>query len=1192
MISKHEISSGAGAASYFSNSFSKDAGQQTDNYYVNEQAQSTWQGKGAQILGVAGQRVTREDFVAFLDGKFLNPTTGEVQDLSKNSNGAQRRAGWDFTISAPKSVSIVGLVGGDVRVLQAHQSANAAAMAWLEQHGAQIRVKDGQGNNLKVGTGNLIYATVSHETSRDNEPQIHNHNVIVAATYDLARDTWRSLTNDELFKIRADGDVIYKAALAHALRKAGYELEYTKDGVNFEIKGLDAQQLETFSSRTKTIDAALQARGFDPQSASWAARQAAALDTRSKKVELAREVLHEVWQETARGAGLDVSHLVDAAMARSATPEFAHRLSQAEGQDALRSVSWAVEHLSTREQSFTLAELEKTVVEFGQVTLAAAQEAIRAHTKNQLLVVRDEVQDGMTLMTTMKGITAERQMQANIQAGIGVGKVVLTSEAEFTARLQAFEAQKSQSMGVDYQLTGEQIAAAHNMLMHPDAYQAVQGDAGTGKTAALEFVREVAQSKGWLVRGVAVSASAAQELQAGSGIESQTLARMFAERETAARLLQLEITALRAEIAKLQSPGDGAQREGAAMETPPRIEVQKLQARSADIDFGQNRYTFDHAKGEVFKGTGGLQAKMAEYLLELSARLRAGEAPQSRSRSMGVKLHMQRPSEQGTTQGIDGVAQSAAHSVAQSSAQSAVHGLTHRVAKTAGAWGEALMRYQKVGTVEAIAARNALYAFKADAQERLTSALRTRQAELTNLTTRGNTVGANTLLVMDESSMGGVHDMVKYSAMANALGARVVIQGDEKQHGSVLAGRAFVQIKQAGTKVSTLEQTRRFDKATAQTKDALALMTLGQYGQAMTKLDTRQVLDADLASAVGKRFIENYEELKARGIEVPKVGVVTVTNNDRKAINITVQTQMRAKGYVAAERFRKDHLDDPKLTPAQQRTVSKLAKASVDRLIFRKDYKEIGVNRGDVLVVTGMDIAANRITVQNAAGLEVRVNPDWHDYFSAAKAETREYSVGDRVEARAIVRADGQEIKNGTRGRVVAVNDRHTSIRWDHGQDTVLDNGQVRFVDLAYAHTSYKEQGATNDREIIAISKVGAKVFNQMAAYVSATRAKDNTEIVTSDLPTLIKNADKLALKTVATDISKADAASAKIEHQESFEAAIGRLLREHQSLRKDMGLEGNEKPLQRSGGQDKEQSRDMGIVQQAASQRDLGLSP
>lgn len=1124
MISKHEISSGAGAASYFANSFSKDGAAQTDNYYVNERAQATWAGSAAQILGVAGKRVDRDDFVAFLDGKLRNPATGEIQDLTQNSKGADRRAGWDFTVSAPKSVSIVGLIGSDGRIMQAHRVANATAMAWLERHGAQIRVKDGNGQNVKEATGNLIYATVTHETSRDNEPQIHNHNVIIAATYDARRGKWRSLTNDELFKLRSDGDVVYKAALAKELRKAGYELEYAKDGVNFEIKGVEPQQLETFSSRTKAIDAALTSMGVDPQSASWVARQNATLGTRAKKDEIPRQTLHKVWQDTARSAGLDVSHLVRASEKRAANPEHINTLQEAETKAALESVSWAVEHLSSREQSFKLAELEKTAIEFGRVSHAAVQDAIRSHTKGGLLVVRDEVQDGMTLMTTFSAITAERQMQANIKDGIDRGRVVkpvLSSESEFNASLQAFESGKSKTFGVEYKLTGEQIHAAKNMLMHPDAYQAIQGDAGTGKTAVLEFVREVAQAKGWLVRGVAVSASAAQELQASSGIESQTLAGMFAERETAARQINLEITALKAAIAMTAVTEKPLQKGEHAAASAPRIEVQRLAAHSADIDFGNNRYVFDHAKGEVFRGDGGLQGKMGEYLVDLSTRLQAGEEPRKGSRSMGAKLHMQ---------------------------------VTHHTAKGAQALGESMMSYQKVGTVEGIAARNALYQFKASAQEQQVAKLNIKQAELANLNARGNTAGANTLWVMDESSMGGIHDMERYTAMANAIGARVVIQGDEKQHGSVPAGRAFVQLKKSGIKVSVLEQTRRFDNATAQTKEALALVKLGKYGQAMLKLDTREVSEEAFAGAVGKRFVQNYEELKAKGVDHPKVGVVTLTNRDRKAINMQVQLQLRVSGYIGSASFEKGHLDDPKLTAAEQRTVSKLASASVDRLIFRKDYQEIDVKRGDVLVVTDMNIVTNRLTARNSAGNSVEVNPDWHDFFTPARAEKRAYSVGDRVEARAIVRVDGQEIKNGMRGSVLAVDEKSTTVGWDQGPRIVLNNAQVRFVDLAYAHTSFKEQGATNDREIIAVSKVGAKVFNQMAAYVSATRARDNTEIVTSDLKSLIANADKLTIKTVAMEGPTAAGHHIQGGPQESFEEALGRILMKHQAFGEQRG--------------------------------------
>jgi conjugative relaxase-like TrwC/TraI family protein len=1235
MISKHEISSGAGAASYFSNSFAKDGAGPTDNYYVNEQAMATWAGNAAQILRVSGKRVNEVDFVAFLDGKLLNPITGAIQDLTHNSKGADRRAGWDFTVSAPKSVSLAGLVGMDARVLQAHRYANATAMAWLERHGAQIRVKDAIGENVKEATGNLIYATVTHETSRDNEPQLHNHNVIVAATFDKRRGKWRSLTNDELFKIRSDGDVVYKATLAKELRKAGYVLDYAKDGVNFEIQGIAAKQLEAFSSRTRAIDSVLIAQGLDPKVASWEARQAANLGTRSKKEDVPREVMHAVWQDMANSVGLDVPTLVKDSKDRAANPELENTLQETEKKAALESVSWAVDHLSSREQSFKLAELEKTAIEFGQVSIAAVQEAIHIHTKEHLLVVRDEVQDGMTLMTTTRGIAAERQMHENIKSRIGtarspagVDQPVLSNAAEFKSKLDAFEAGKSKTMGVDYRLTDEQVHAAKNMLMHPDAYQAIQGDAGTGKTAVLEFVREVAQAKGWLVRGVAVSSSAAQELEASSGIQTQTLAGMFAERDFAAQRLALEITALRAEIAKM--PGPSAQSQNVeelaelwesengkggktkkqkdaqhlkseqpgsdSAKAASRIEIQRLAAKSANIDFGEHRYVFDHAKGAVFRGGDGLQDKMAQYLVDLSARLRAGELPKKGARSMGVKLSMpgkssmKRLNGESPIEGADNAGLNYSERRANYFVNQAIEPVAIQAGNTAArgiaALGESMMTYQKVGTVEAIAARNALYTFKASARDQLVSKLHTKHAELLNLHARGNTAGAKMLWVMDESSMGGAHEMEKYTAMANVTGARVVIQGDEKQHGSVPAGRAFVQIKNTGVNISVLQQTRRFDKSTQQTQEALALMKRGMYGQAMARLDAREVTPEAFASVVAHRFVKNLEELKARGVRDPKVGVVTLTNRDRKAVNTAVQAELRAKGFIAQKSFEKGHLSDPKLTSAEQRTVSRLAAASVDRLVFRKKYEEIDVARGDVVVVTAVDVAANRITVRNARGQEVQVNPDWHDFFTPARAETRAYSVGDRVEARAIIRTDGQEIKNGTRGSVFAINDSRTSIRWDHGSSVTLDNSQIKFVDLAYAHTSFKEQGATNDREIIAVSKVGAKVFNQMAAYVSATRARDNTEIVTTDLKTLVANADALRIKTVATEDPKKMAAGVRSGRAESFEEALGRILREHQAFKERSGAvlaEGfNTKPV--------EQIQERKVEKTIAQQRERGI--
>ena len=71
-----------------------------------------------------------------------------------------------------------------------------------------------------------------------------------------------------------------------------------------------------------------------------------------------------------------------------------------------------------------------------------------------------------------------------------------------------------------------------------------------------------------------------------------------------------------------------------------------------------------------------------------------------------------------------------------------------------------------------------------------------------------------------------------------------------------------------------------------------------------------------------------------------------------------------------------------------------------------------------------------------------------------------------------------------------------------------------------------------NLREIIAVSNTGAKVFNREAAYVAATRAKDNTEVITTDREAMLRNAGKDVKKTTASDIGRQEGVLAQRDSQ------------------------------------------------------------
>src|ERR1700728_2633142 len=98
-----------------------------------------WQGRLAEQFSLA-RTVSAKDFTRLSQGQ--HPQTGEhlvrqrasyeYQDADgKTIKTMEHRAGWDATFSAPKSVSLTALVGGDQRVREAHRESVRVALDQL-----------------------------------------------------------------------------------------------------------------------------------------------------------------------------------------------------------------------------------------------------------------------------------------------------------------------------------------------------------------------------------------------------------------------------------------------------------------------------------------------------------------------------------------------------------------------------------------------------------------------------------------------------------------------------------------------------------------------------------------------------------------------------------------------------------------------------------------------------------------------------------------------------------------------------------------------------------------------------------------------------------------------------------------------------------------------------------------------------
>src|SRR5450432_288000 len=240
------------------------------NYWSrDQQGYSEWQGRLSGEWGLAGA-VGAEHFARLSEGQHPNTQSQLVRhQVSKTYEGkngkeitsAEHRAGWDGTFSAPKSVSLTALVGGDGRVREAHRESVRVALQELERY-TQARI----GNiHAPETTGKFIAATFEHDTARPVDgyaaPQLHTHAVVFNVT-ERDNGQTRALQPQELFASQHYATSVYRSELAVRLRGLGYELERGKHGQP-EIKGYTKEYLEASSPRREQIKDHLRELGID-----------------------------------------------------------------------------------------------------------------------------------------------------------------------------------------------------------------------------------------------------------------------------------------------------------------------------------------------------------------------------------------------------------------------------------------------------------------------------------------------------------------------------------------------------------------------------------------------------------------------------------------------------------------------------------------------------------------------------------------------------------------------------------------------------------------------------------------------------------------------------------------------------------------------------------------------------------------
>ena len=486
-----------------------------DGYYAKDdpahREASAWAGRGAEALGLSGP-VDPDTFKAVLEGKV--PDGPHLGKRDKDGE-IHHRPGRDVTLSAPKSVSLMALVGGDERIVAAHDRAVTRTLAWVERNAVETRVQDKTSEAMvRVGGQKMVAAIFRHDTSRNLDPQLHTH-AVIANMVQGGEGKWRTMVNDGLYRNKMAMGAIYRAELAQGLKGLGYGVEKTHADGRFEIAGVSREVVEEFSTRRAEIEGAMLTRneGVSMENPELADR--AALMTRARKQDVDKGELRRSWERQASEMGFSVVAVRE--KARRAERELpAPDLFSDRGQAAAEAASWAVEHLSERQAVFSHGELLAASLarEPGEVTADGAERAISEIEREGGLHAARGLDHGRH-WTTDAAMGRESEAIALMHAGQGSGKAIM----------RRWIAETKLHGG---RLNEGQKEAVKMVLASRDRVVGVQGYAGTGKTTMLKRLRTLVESRDYRAVGLAPSASAARTLYRESGIESETLQRFLA----------------------------------------------------------------------------------------------------------------------------------------------------------------------------------------------------------------------------------------------------------------------------------------------------------------------------------------------------------------------------------------------------------------------------------------------------------------------------------------------------------------------------------------------------------------------------------------------------------------------------------------------------------------------------------------
>ena len=1067
---------------------SRSGAKYTTGYYSeSNKAPSMWMGKGAALQGLSGA-VSEKDLERALSGI---TTSGE--DISKRGgHDKERRMGSDFTFSAPKAASIIGIE--DERVKQwMMESVQETIEEYFSKEMVYARV--GKGGAVSEFTENVMMAAHLHEAARAADgtidPQIHVHGVTpsmiqradgqwVAARYDYGENN---------AKVYTLGDIQVAKLMKKMQEKGGYDLEARLERddngiehLSFGAKGISKEAEETFSGRKKQINEYLKANGIDPKTATRKQKDAAAINTRAAKDKNVDAVdLKYQQRERARTAGVDLGQMradADKLVEQQKTAPEGQKIT---GDDVVKSV---IQHLAERNTIFNRTDILSEGVKIGAehgVDFKDIQKAL------------DERAGGLVRV-------ADRDRDET-------GKF----EQQFTTKSEIYREAEILHRAKDGQGKAEAIIAVDKAIQ--------------------KVVPDVSFTEKEIDDGKRSYSSRAINSEIGGAQEVEPL--------TSNRMRNLSERGLDADTQR-ENPGVLPGNAGVDRSGNPDL-------RRPDDDPRVTAIISDFEQRKGFTLGDGQKAAVALALTTEDRHIGiVGAAGAGKTTSMELIV------EQYKAAGYEviGVAPSAAAAKELESAgcndtrtlASAL--LTKREQKEGEEQPRRLYIMDESGMVSA----KDMDAFlkKADSEGARTILV----GDPLQLAAVESGSPFAQMLETDSIKYARI-DEIQRQKDPQLREIAQAFAGGNAALGVQLAKPYMTQVQAQpkdweAAKMKEAEQPKKPEKFVQATEKMLDLAKDKGYEGSENFSDVRKFLDEkayfvginDTAGGDGKGPLapkEVRQEALPRAAaeaylslspeERSKTLLLAGTNDTRQAINQKIREGLKEEGTLGAESVQITALDKLDMTREAATRAEKYEPKKPENQIIVKLNQDIKDKDGNVEAVRGSqwrvtDNRNGRLTLESFGGQkrEIVVDPA-KVKITAYESRSMDLATGDQV----MFRENNKErnVVNGQQAKIVGVDHEAGNIiaETHAGERITLNPARAESLDHSYARTVHSSQGATVERAIV----VGeaSKVSTAEAAYVACSREKIGLTIITDDTDKLSKSWSKFADRQSALDASK-----------------------------------------------------------------------